>query len=94
MRRLIRFILAMLSAMLLMSCRSTKIEYVEKPVVPELVFPIFPSVEGAKRNDDGTVSVPNEWILRLAEYKIRIEETEKNYRDLKALYEQGEEDRK
>ena len=40
-----------------------------------------------------TLSVPNEWILRLAEYKIRIEETEKNYMDLKALCE-GEENRK
>lgn len=80
-------ILAMLSAMLLTSCASGKLEYVEKPVVPELTFPIFPALEGGMKNDDGTVNVPGEWIVRIAEYRIRIEETEKNYNDLKSLYE-------
>ena len=87
MRRLMNFMLAMLSAMLLTACVSPKVEYVEKPVVPELVFPIFPALDGGVKNPDGTVSVPGEWIVRVAEYKIRIEETEKNYNDLKALYE-------
>lgn len=35
----------------------------------------------------GRVSVSEDWIVRLAEYKIRIEETEKNYNDFRALYE-------
>ena len=79
--------MATLLAMLLMSCISAKTEYIDRPVVPEISFPVFPALENEVLNDDGSVSVPADWIMRLAEYKIRIEETEKNYEDLKALYE-------
>lgn len=70
---------------LLSSCASNSVK--EKVLVPDLVFPVFPSLDGGKKNPDGTVSVPNEWLVRLAEYRIRIKETEKNYGDIKALYE-------
>ena len=76
----------MLLATLLTSCISAKIEYIDKPVVPEISFPAFPVLENEILNDDGSVTVPADWIVQLAEYKIRIEETEKNYNDLKALY--------
>ena len=79
--------MAILLATPLTSCISDRIEYIEKPYVPEISFPIFPELDGEKVGADGFVSVPSEWIVRLAEYKIRIEETEKNYNDLKALYE-------
>lgn len=71
--------------MLLASCISPKV----RPVVPEVAFPVFPYIYIGEesRNPDGTVTVPGEWIVRLAEYKIRIEETEKNYKALKNLYE-------
>lgn len=82
------FIAATLLATLSISCVS--VEYVDRPFVPEIVFPIFPALDGEERNADGTVSVPGEWLVRLAEYRIRIEETEKNYNGIKALYE-GEE---
>lgn len=75
--------------MLLMNCVSVKTEYIEKPVVPSITFPIFPALTEASRNGDGTVTVNDDWIVRLAEYKIRIEETENNYNDLKVLYESG-----
>ncbi|MBQ3981909.1 MAG: hypothetical protein II631_07695 [Treponema sp.] len=55
--------------------------------MPDLVFPVFPSLDSGVKNPDGTVSVSREWLVRLAEYRIRIEETEKNYNDIKALYE-------
>ena len=56
----------------------------EKTTVPEIVFPVFPALDGAVRNkEEGTVSVPEEWIVRLEEYRIRIEETEKNYNEIK-----------
>lgn len=71
--------------MLLVAC-ATAPEKVAKPVLPELVFPEFPVLEGGVKNADGTVTVPSYWIVRLAEYKIRIGETEKNYLDLKAIY--------
>lgn len=80
---------AILSIMLLTSCVSIRTEYIEKPVVPSITFPIFPALTEATRNGDGTVTVNEDWIVRLAEYKIRIEETESDYNDLKALYEGG-----
>ena len=79
--------------MLLMGCTSAKIEYIEKPVVPEINFPIFPELENEVLNEDGSVTVSADWIVRLAEYKIRIEETESNYNDLKALYEGNSEEK-
>lgn len=77
-------ITAILPLMLLMSCVST--EYIEKPFVPDIYFPDFPVLEDYTRNGE-SVTVTNEWIKKLAEYKIRIEETEKTYNDIKALYE-------
>lgn len=75
--------------MLLTACVSTKIITVEKTVVPELTFPIFPYADVMTVNEDGTVSVPSEWLVRLEEYHIRIQETERNYSDLKKLYEEN-----
>lgn len=77
--------MAMLLTTLLSSCASNGTR--EKVFVPDLVFPVFPSLDGGIKNSDGTVSVSGEWLVRLAEYRIRIEETEKNYNDIKALYE-------
>lgn len=77
--------MATLLTTLLSSCASNGTR--EKVFVPDLVFPVFPSLDGGVKSPDGTVSVPNEWLVRLAEYRIRIEETEKNYNDIKALYE-------
>ena len=74
--------------MLLTSCLSTS--YIEKPYVPPLTFPDFPVVEEYERNTDGSVTVSGEWIKRLAEYKIRIEETEKTYNEIKDLYDKGQ----
>ena len=54
--------------------------------MPEITFPFFPVLEDAQENADGTITVSREWIVELAEYKIRIEETEANYNELKALY--------
>jgi len=86
MKKLITCTLAILLITLLTSC-TTSTEYVSKPVVPGITFPIFPALENETINTDGSVTVPAEWIVRLAEYKIRIKETESNYNDLKALYE-------
>lgn len=76
----------MLAATLLTCCQSTKTTYIDRPVLPELVFPVFPELSGAVRNADGTVTVGVDWIVRLAEFRIRLDETEKNYNELKALY--------
>lgn len=79
-----------LSAMLLTGCVSPRIEYVEKPVVPALSFPVFPLMEegdAVRNREAGTVTVPEEWIVRLRIYQIEIEKTEKNYNGFKALFE-------
>lgn len=90
MKKLTVCITAILSAMLLMSCQTTKTEYIEKPFIPEITFPVFPVLTEYERKD-GKVIVSEDWIVRLAEYKIYIEETKKDYNDLKALYEGGDE---
>lgn len=71
-------------------CLSPRQVAVDRPVVPELVFPLFPALSGAVRNGDGTVTVGEDWIVRIAEYRIRIEETEQTYGDLKSLWGGGE----
>lgn len=76
----------MLSLMLLTACQSPQIVTVEKTVIPEINFPIFPLADYMKDNKDGSVTVPAEWVVLLEEYHIRIMETEKNYNDLKNLY--------
>ena len=78
----------MLSAMLLTACASTDPIVVEKVVVPEIVFPVFPLADKMTDNKNGTVSVPSEWIVRLEEYHIRINSTEEYYNGLKEIYEQ------
>lgn len=70
---------------LLTYCVNTKT--VEKTYFPELVFPIFPELKECERTENGVI-VPNEFITSLAEYKIWIEETEKNYNEMKELYDE------
>lgn len=73
--------------MLLTACASTEPIVVEKMVVPEITFPIFPLADSMTDNKDGTVSVPSEWLVRLEEYHIRINSTEEYYNGLKEIYE-------
>ena len=86
MRKLRNFMLATLAATLLTCCQSPRQVVVDKPYVPELVFPPFPALFGAERNKDGTVTVSEDWVIRLAEFRIRLEELEANYEGMKALF--------
>lgn len=79
--------MGILSVMLLTACVSTEPIIVEKVVVPEITFPIFPLADSMTDNKNGTVSVPSEWIVRLEEYHIRINSTEDYYNGLKEIYE-------
>lgn len=76
--------MATLLLMLLISCVSNT---VYKTVVPEVSFPKFPRAESIFNNGDGTCTVSSDWIVQLAEYSIRIQETENNYKEIKELYE-------
>lgn len=84
--------MAMLLLTLLTACTSTKIEYIEKPYLPELNFPFFPGLYEDVRNPDDTVTVPGTWVIRLREFQIHYEELEDNYNDFKKKYE-GESDK-
>lgn len=75
----------MLLIMLLTSCVTTKTN--EKVIVPEITFPIFPKLDDYCITDNGVI-ISNDYLIRLAEYKILIEETEKNYNQIKELYDE------
>ena len=85
--------MAMLLVTPLTACRSTKIITIEKTHVPIIDFPAFPIAETMTDNKDGTVTVPSEWIVRLEEYHIRIEEAEKTYEDVLRLYKEDMNDK-
>lgn len=70
----------------LTGCRSVEVVTEERTRVPDVVFPEFPLALEIVDNKDGTVTAPAEWIVELEEYRIRIEETEKNYNDFKEIY--------
>lgn len=59
--------------LLLISCKSTKI--------PVLEFPEFPTMPDVTITDDG-VLVPGDWLIDLAEYKLRIDMLEKTYKEI------------
>lgn len=76
----------MLLAMLLTGCQN--INYIEKPYVPPISFPTFPKLKDYEytRNPDDTVTVDGKYIIKLQDYGVYIEETEKTYNDLRELY--------
>ena len=73
---------------LMTSCRSVRIEY--KYLVPEIDFPDFPALD-REVHKDGSWTIPKDSVDSLAEYYIRIQETEKNYNDIKRMLEKEKE---
>jgi len=64
---------------------------VDRLVVPPLAFPVFPEAEWAERDKDArSVTVPEEWFVSVARFKILYEELEKNYNGIKGLEGSGE----
>ena len=83
----------MLCLTLLISCQTTK----EIPVVklrvimPDLDFPTFPDLnDGDYERVDGGILVSEDWIIRLAEYRLSIFNTESVYKKVKDLYNESE----
>lgn len=79
------FILAIVLIMLFPSCKSSDVVEVDRYVMPTLVFPDFPILDSATDNGD-TVTISKEFFLSLAEYKIKIEQTQADYKDLCEIY--------
>lgn len=69
------------------SCQSVRVE--NKYIVPDISFPKFPALD-REIHTDGSWTIPKESVDELAEYYIRIQETEKNYNDIKRVLEKGE----
>lgn len=75
-------------SLLMTSCQSVKVE--RKYIIPDIDFPKFPALD-REINADGSWTITKDSVDCLAEYYIRIQETEKNYKDIKRLIEKGEE---
>lgn len=72
----------------MISCQSARVEY--KYIVPDVDFPKFPILD-REVHADGSWTLPKDSVDLLAEYYIRIMETEKDYKDIKRLLEKGKE---
>jgi hypothetical protein len=72
----------------MISCQSARVEY--KYIVPDVDFPKFPILD-REVHADGSWTLPKDSVDLLAEYYVRIMETEKDYKDIKRLLEKGEE---
>ena len=82
MKKYLTFIVAL--CLLMTSCQSVRVE--NKYIVPDIDFPEFPALD-REINSDGSWTIPKEDVDALAEYYIRIQETEKNYNDIKRMLE-------
>lgn len=68
------------SLLLLTSCPETP-----KKTEPLLKFPAFPDLPKEQvvvHEDTLTVEVPQDWIVELAEYRIRIRAVQKSYEEI------------
>ena len=72
--------------LLLMSCKTVEVVNTETVIVPEIVFPVFPDLENVTINENGTITVAKDWVMQLAEYKIRMQQAVETYNNVKALY--------
>mgnify|MGYP007122093686 CR=1 FL=1 len=76
-RKLVTFTLAILSLTLWQSCASVEAQ------LPPVEFPEFPAMT---ETGGEVVAVPSEWIVRLAEFKIRYESLQDEWQEYKDLY--------
>ena len=75
--------------MLLMSCQSAR----TSPELPPLSFPEFPESEQMEVSEDGnTVTVEADWIVRLAEFRIKYDAVREEYDGIRGIYGNGKDD--
>ena len=78
---------ATLCIMPLMSCQSAR----TSPELPPLSFPEFPESDGMEVSEDGrTVTVDADWIVRLAEFRIKYDAVREEYSCLADIYSGGD----
>ena len=68
------------------SCLTNKVVYVDRYVVPEITFPIFPALD-REIHSDGSWTIPKEDIDSLAEFYVRYKSAVETYKHDKELFE-------
>ena len=72
--------------LLMTSCQSVKTVYVDRYVVPEITFPIFPAMD-REIHKDGSWTIPKDDVDALAEFYIKYQSAVEIYKHDKELYE-------
>lgn len=70
------------------SCLTNKVVYVDRYVVPEITFPIFPALE-REIHKDGSWTIPKEDVDSLAEFYVKYQSTIETYKHNKDLFEKA-----
>ena len=74
------------SCLLMTSCQSVKVVYVDRYIIPDYDVPIFPALEREVLND-GSWNIPKESADLLAEFYIKYDVLVKSYKHDKELFE-------
>ena len=74
------------SCLLMTSCQSVKTVYVDRYVVPEITFPIFPAMD-REIHADGSWTIPKEDVDLLAEFYLKYQSAVETYKHDKELFE-------
>ena len=69
----------MAMCLLIISCQSVRVEY--KYIVPDIKYPEFPLLE-REVHKDGSWTITKESVDQLAEYYVKIQESEKSYKEI------------
>lgn len=72
--------------LLMTSCQSVKTVYVDRYVVPEITFPIFPAMD-REIHADGSWTIPKDDVDLLAEFYIKYQSAVDTYKHDKELFE-------
>ena len=83
-------ICTLVSCLLMTSCQSVKTVYVDRYVVPEINFPIFPAID-REIHADGSWTIPKEDVDALAEFYTKYQYAVIIYKHNKDLFERVEE---
>ena len=84
-------ICTLVSCLLMTSCQSVKVVYVDKYIVPNYNYPKFPPLK-REINEDESWTIPKESVDLLAEFYLKYTALEKMYQHDKELYERIEND--
>lgn len=83
-------ICTLVSCLLITSCQSVKVVYVEKYIVPDYNYPKFPALE-REIHKDGSWTIPKEDVDALATFYLEYSALESTYKHDKELYKRVEE---